>query len=467
MNDQWLNDLHRKMEDHEEDIPDGLWDDIKNELFSEEKQTGVAAGLMPETDAEESKTIISEKPGRSILYRISGVAAAIAMLFFTGKLLLDMNAEKDNPSQITKRSEVENNIKNNDHKTTESVQPSNVDIPGAANMGSGEKYSNSVNIFSEKIDIAEIMQNVFNKEIIDSKSAKLKKNEDPKLVTKEVPPSYSSFPPINESPVIKEGQNDEEIFNTTENKISEKYAANDTPKTSERKSKKWMLSMLTGNVSSNAAEQRFPGYASINGSPLAFSDFWSASTPDDPLTEVLLANQSKEVEARIRHKIPVTFGLSMYYSLGKRWGIGTGVNYTKLMSELHSGSNSNYVKGEQTIHYVGIPVQVNYNVIQKGRFTGYVTGGILAEKAVAGKLTTKYIVNDAVEETTEEKINIKPVQFSVNSAVGLQVKIIDKIGIYAEPGIGYHFKNESELNTIYKEKPLNFNMKFGIRVLLD
>lgn len=33
MNNQWLNDLHRKMEDHEEDVPDGLWEDIKDELF--------------------------------------------------------------------------------------------------------------------------------------------------------------------------------------------------------------------------------------------------------------------------------------------------------------------------------------------------------------------------------------------------------------------------------------------------
>jgi hypothetical protein len=131
----------------------------------------------------------------------------------------------------------------------------------------------------------------------------------------------------------------------------------------------------------------------------------------------------------------------MYYNLGKKWGVGTGVNYTKLTSELHSGSTSNYIKGEQSIHYIGIPVQINYNVIQKGRFTGYVTGGALAEKAVAGKLRTKYIVNDEVQETQEEKLDVKPVQFSVNSAVGLQVKIIDKIGIYAEPGFDYHFKN--------------------------
>jgi len=183
--------------------------------------------------------------------------------------------------------------------------------------------------------------------------------------------------------------------------------------------------------------------------------------------EILLANQSKPVEARIRHKIPVTFGLSLYYNLGKRWGIGTGVNYTKLASELHSGSGTNYIKGDQTVHYIGIPVQVNYNVIRKGRFTGYVTGGALLEKPVSGSITTNYIVNDEVKETIKEKLDHKPLQFSVNTAVGLQLKVIDKFGIYAEPGIGYHFKGDNAPNTIYKEKPLHFNVKFGVRLLLD
>ncbi|MBL1221725.1 PorT family protein [Chryseobacterium sp. L7] len=468
MNNQWLNDLHRKMEDHEEDIPDGLWDDIKNELFSEEEKSGMIVGMMSENDEKETGKIISENRGRSLLYRISGIAAAVVMLFFTGKMLLDMNAEKKDPL-ITKRAQNENDNKNNDSKATESLKPSKTDIAESANTESGDQYSGQGNILPEKITVDKLFKNVFGKEIIDHNRIleSTTKEKSSELLTKEQPSVYTPAPSVNENPWVEEKKKTEEIFNNTEDHLPEIYAANNPQKTSGKKPRKWMLSMLTGNVSSNSPEQKFPGYTSMSGSPMAFSDFWSATTETNPLTEVLLANQSKEVEARIRHKIPVTFGLSMYYSLGKKWGIGTGVNYTKLISELHSGSNSNYIKGEQSIHYIGIPVQVNYNIIQKGRFTGYVTGGVLAEKAVAGKLTTKYIVNDVVQETQEEKINIKPVQFSVNSAVGLQMKIIDKIGVYAEPGIGYHFKNESELNTIYKEKPLNFNMKFGIRVLLD
>ena len=103
----------------------------------------------------------------------------------------------------------------------------------------------------------------------------------------------------------------------------------------------------------------------------------------------------------------------------------------------------------------------------KGSFTGYVSGGGAFEKAVSGDLRTKYIVDGVMKEETKEKISEKPVQVSVNTAVGLQLKVIRNIGIYAEPGIGYHFNDNSSLNTIYKEKPLNFNLKFGVRILID
>ncbi|WP_223608491.1 porin family protein [Chryseobacterium sp. OSA05B] len=463
MNNQWLNDLHRKMEDHEEDIPDGLWEDIKDELFSDGEENGIA-GAMIFGDDEEKENINPSTPGRrSLWYRVGGIAAAIAMLFFTGKLLLDMNAEKNNP-QITKKSE---NADDNSQSKRKITDPVLADTHYKTKAAKVEKYSNVKNILTGKTSTEQILKNILGQGIDHDKVilGSQGKEKGAELLTKETQPTNTS-PLANENPVLKDKKEVEEIFNT-EHELHEKIAVAEKPKLPGRQSKKWMLSMLTGNVSSNSSEQKFPGYASISGSPMTFSEIWISGTETDPLTEVLLANQSKEVEARIRHKIPVTFGLSMYYNIGKRWGIGTGVNYTKLTSELHSGSNSNYIKGEQSVHYIGIPVQVNYNVIQKGRFTGYVTGGVLAEKAVAGKLRTKYIVNDEVTETQDERLDVRPIQFSVNSAIGLQVKIIDKIGIYAEPGIGYHFKNDSQLNTIYKEKPLNFNMKFGIRLLLD
>ncbi len=468
MNNEWLNSLRRRMEDHEEDIPDGLWDDIRDELFSGEEEKGAVFSLASESDktSEMGDTGNSDMGQRSLLYRIGGIAAAIVLLILTMKLLPDNKTDQmlsENRADHTK--DAGKNAARN-----KPVKPVSPDAEEDMHLNTGTSIvQNAFNTDEVKETVGKRNFNsVWRSETGNNKKETGKTEniekyfpggnpENPKIVSSD----EASKGAVNEKPedevLLKEPQNE----NLYAEQMKEK-----TAKLHQKKS--WMLSMLTGNASSNSAEQQFPGYASIDGKPMNIEQVWSATEyEEDPLTEILLANQSKPVEARIRHKVPVTLGLSLYYNLGKRWGIGTGLNYTKLASELHSGNGSNYIKGDQVVHYVGIPVQVNYNVIQKGRFTGYVTGGMLLEKPISGSITTNYIVNDEVKETIKEKLDHKPLQFSVNTAVGVQLKVIDKFGIYAEPGIGYHFKGENAPNTMYKEKPLLFNIKFGVRLLLD
>ncbi|WP_223598292.1 porin family protein [Chryseobacterium sp. GVT01B] len=465
MNNEWLNNLRSRMDDHEEDVPEGLWDDIKGELFSEDENNSIP-GFIPEIHeggaGKKEKGVGAGQ--KSLFYRLGGIAAAIALLFLLTKILPQndtdktlsqkpTNAKKEKEKNSLNPLETENISGSKAESGVESPLAENILNTGVSKKMPAQKYFNT----EEKNRVGNY-QNI--QEIIKLPAAAESFHQESKIAQKSSPVDDTVKEPIIEKIP------DEVLFKQEEAK--EVYAENTKHTAKSRDKKSWMLSMLTGNVASNSAEQQFPGYASITGKAMNVEQVWSTSEyHDDPLTAILLANQSQPVEARIRHKVPVTFGLSLYYNLGKRWGIGTGLNYTKLASELHSGTENNYIKGDQTVHYIGIPVQVNYNVIQKGRFTGYITGGALVEKPVSGSVTTTYVVNDEIKDSSKERLDHKPLQFSVNTAVGFQLKVIDKVGIYAEPGIGYHFKEENAPNTIYKEKPFHFNMKFGIRVLLD
>ncbi|WP_433626585.1 outer membrane beta-barrel protein [Chryseobacterium cucumeris] len=465
MNNEWLNNLRSRMDDHEEDVPEGLWNDIKDELFSGEENNSIP-GFIPEVhEGEAIKEKRTNTGNRSIFYRVGGIAAAIALLFLltrilpqndTGKTLsqkpADMKGEKE--KNYIKTIETENLSGSKVKSKTDVFLSENILNTGASEKILTPRYAD--NGAENQAGSHQKIQDVFK-----LPTASEFFQQESKIAQK------TSVIDDTVKETVKEQASDEVLFN--QEKVKEVYAENTQRKAARSRDKKsWMLGMLTGNMGSNSAEQQFPGYASITGKAMNIDQVWStAEYHDDPLTAILLANQSQPVEARIRHKVPVTFGLSVYYNLGKRWGIGTGLNYTKLSSELHSGSDNNYIKGDQTVHYIGIPVQVNYNVIQKGKFTGYITAGALVEKPIAGSITTTYVVDDQIKESSKERVEPKPLQFSVNTAVGLQLKLIDKAGIYAEPGIGYHFKEESAPNTIYKEKPFQFNMKFGIRVLLD
>lgn len=469
MSNDWLNDLRRKMEDHTEEVPDGLWEDIKNELFEEND----AKGVVGFNDLKAQEKAVSKTNYKTFFYRAGGIAAAVAMFFVADKLI-DFNGKKATSQDPTYSSD---QIKANIDETISYHQKISNEKEKQAVENAVKERNELIAANSNIINV--LKENVFNNILNKTKNAALdlwnnktsenqSKNQSENILSKS---NENLAQGQNKDAIEGEKTNGEEVekyelLTKEEKEWKEKFEETKKLKLTNKSKKSWMVGILSGNASSNSTEQ-FPGYATLNGTTLSLPDVWGLEYGDDPLMAILIANQDKKVDAKIKHKTPITFGASVYHGLGKKWGIATGINYTKLSAELTTGTSSNFITSEQNIHYVGVPVQVNYNVIQKGAFTGYVTGGGLVEKAVSGDIKTKYIVDGVLKEETKEEISEKPVQVSVNSAVGLQLKVIKNIGIYAEPGVSYHFNDNSSLNTVYKEKPLNFNLKFGIRVLLD
>lgn len=184
---------------------------------------------------------------------------------------------------------------------------------------------------------------------------------------------------------------------------------------------------------------------------------------DRPILGILLHNEGKEVKNDIKYRLPIRAGVSFAYKLNERFSLGCGVTYTNLTSDTREGSDSYYFTGEQTLHYVGIPLNLKYKIVSWKRLELYASAGLLAEKCVSGKLKKEYILNNQVEKEETQNLNEKPLQWSVNASAGLQYNITPTIGLYAEPGVSYYFKDGTSLKTIYKDKPLNLNFNLGLR----
>lgn len=151
----------------------------------------------------------------------------------------------------------------------------------------------------------------------------------------------------------------------------------------------------------------------------------------------------------MKHHQPISFGLSVRKSLAKGFSVETGLTYTLLSSDAKFADSDQ--KTEQKLHYLGIPLKANWNFLDKKLFTLYVSGGGMIEKCVYGKLGT-------------EKETVKPLQCSVSGAVGAQLNATKRVGIYVEPGVAYFFDDGSDVQTIRKENPFNFNIQAGIRL---
>lgn len=189
-----------------------------------------------------------------------------------------------------------------------------------------------------------------------------------------------------------------------------------------------------------------------------------ANWKDDPYMGMLVTNKGHLADRRVRHRLPVHAGTSIAYRINDRVSVETGIAYSYLSADIHEGSDSYYFAGEQSLHYVGIPVGVRVRAMSWKNFDIYVGAGFEADKCVSGTLKKSYVINGQTRDDGHESISIRPLQWSVNAGAGVQYNISSMVGIYAEPGLSYYFDNGSNIETIYSEKPLNFNLNIGLRV---
>lgn len=184
---------------------------------------------------------------------------------------------------------------------------------------------------------------------------------------------------------------------------------------------------------------------------------------DNPQLGIGIFNQGKSVKTEYKHRLPVRVGLNVAYRLTDRLSVESGVSYTRLSSDMKDGTKDNYSSGSQKLDYIGVPLNVKYRAFGYRRLSVYASAGLLAEKCVSGKTTHEYVISGEKKKHEAEDVAAKPWQLSVNAALGAQFDVLRNVGVYVEPGVSYYFDDSSPLSTIYKEKPLNFNLNLGVR----
>ena len=174
--------------------------------------------------------------------------------------------------------------------------------------------------------------------------------------------------------------------------------------------------------------------------------------------EYLLASYKaiqRKQQVNAKHHAPVSVGLQVAFGIAPRLSLSTGMVYTRTSSDFYPYAPSSSYNVHQVLHYVGIPVGLNYEFWQSGGFHAYVMAGAEAD----------YNVKNDTDEDGVKKEDAKRdrVQFSGKASLGAQYDITPKVGLYIEPGAKYYFDNGSHVENTFKDKKLNFNLQFGLR----
>ncbi len=203
----------------------------------------------------------------------------------------------------------------------------------------------------------------------------------------------------------------------------------------------------------------------LRSASLATEAQYSSEGVKNMLTTTRTADNLSEME----HDQPVSFGITLSKSIFDNLFIESGLTYTYLSSRLRNANANFRIEETQKIHYLGIPVNLNYTLFSVKRFNLYASVGGMLEKDLYGeyrKLGTGETLdfNSTAEEEEVKKISQRNPQLSVNAGVGLSYPLMQHLRIYGKVGGAYYFDAGNEYKTIYSDRKIVMDLNIGLRV---
>ena len=156
------------------------------------------------------------------------------------------------------------------------------------------------------------------------------------------------------------------------------------------------------------------------------------------------------LETTHSHRMPLVVGLSVKFPITEKIGITTGLEYS-----LYSSSFS-YPFGEKTqlVHYLGIPVRLDWTFVSSRWLDAYLGAGIKGDLCVGATLDGKTIGKDGPA-------------FRLLGAGGIQFNATRNLCLFVEPEVSWTFPSDRRiLSTYSSEHPWMFTVASGVRINL-
>lgn len=156
--------------------------------------------------------------------------------------------------------------------------------------------------------------------------------------------------------------------------------------------------------------------------------------------------------------IPASLGLGVKLPLGNsRFAIGTGLNWSVLSSTFDGMYNGAAGDVRHNMHYIGVPVNVYFDLFSTQAVKIYAYAGGEAEYCIS----SNYAFHSAagMKNISEQ---VKGLQYSVGAGLGVEFKITDKLGLYVDPSFRNYFYS-GHPSSVRTQQPQLFNFEAGLR----
>lgn len=170
-------------------------------------------------------------------------------------------------------------------------------------------------------------------------------------------------------------------------------------------------------------------------------------------------SQSYSIEqiSDTRYSLPVNLGIQFQFPVGNNMALGIGANYTMLRSRYDCLINKKKFNIRQTLHYIGIPVNIYGLVVDKNNFSFYLNAGFAVEKGIKAAYYLK-----SYDSSERSFANISGVLFSANAGMGVEYKFSNTVRLYLEPNIVYYINSDIP-RSLRTDQPLQVKAEMGFR----
>lgn len=444
-NKDWTSKLRDQMTDYQEPVKHDLWAGIAQSLAQNQPVAG--ENRVPENHPV--KRVEKEPKARVVtLKRWSAAAAAVALLGIGGSYVyLHQEDVEQGNAQLA-------SLASSEASSASSVASSSLSAASSS-------HSKQVPLLAADNKSA------------DSKSRQKAASSAASLLSSD----YASVPVQSAAPMNDEGETMVAVASDEAPLVASKYkSAESAQSQAEPNSSSYHFSRnseVAGVSMKLYAENLGAGMGNVNSGSNIVNRYSDSGVMADPMPGVypdpsvggsndvdyLMAAAYKALQkspqGKAKHHVPVSVGMQIAFGVAPRLSLSTGVVYTRTSSDFYPYAPNNDYNVHQVLHYVGIPVGLNYELWRSGGFHAYVMAG--AEAAYNVK-------NDTDEDgTRKQDAKRDRVQFSGKASLGAQYDISPNVGLYIEPGAKYYFDNGSDIENTFKDKKLNFNLQFGLR----
>lgn len=451
MNNDWTDRLRDRMADYEMPVGDELWANIEQSLAQDE----VFANKNVHSNHGVARSIVMRR--FSIAASIAALLAGSAYVYFHPWNEVAENEvaaifDKGPKTFIDKRKttvpkDSQAAISDNSQKSISANDQNAMSKDGLQTLSGGGQTRNNILAQSNSVELVS-SESALSLDL-DTQSSARSVNEKSETVS-----SSRSSRKVN-SLITSEG----DVMSSAQNGRRTVLAQSSMDEELVRKDKHHRGGLKLQLYGENG----FIGKTSGGNSPVLMSSMPSS----DPVyydKNIKIANffderymamiPTSDLYEETKHHQPISVGMQVGFHLLPKLKLSTGLVYTKVSSDFISGVSDTRTVSTQDLHYIGIPLNLSYSVWEYKGLHTYVTAG--GEGAVNIKNHTE--TDGEVKESKRDKM-----QWSTNASVGIQYDFIPQLGVYVEPGMKYYFDNGSQIENIFKDKKLNFNIQFGLR----